>query len=103
MSVIRFQCSGEQKAALIDGVKKIVHNHYLTSVFPNTHVEYKDEGKAVYAERLSELMDRELFSTQDTADGVAISFDTTEEAGFAITGNVYKTQTSHTLAPANPA
>lgn len=91
MSTIAFVCSAEMKGRIIAGVRQIVFNHYFSSVHPNTRAKYENEGKAVYSERLNHLMDSELFTVEETDEGVAISFDTTEEAGFAITHNVYKT------------
>ena len=91
MSVIGFKCSDERK----DEVKKIVwnilKNHYLSSVFPNTRVQYEHEGDEVYAKRMDELMRASLCKFEDTEDGVRFEFDSTEDAGFEIADCVYGT------------
>ena len=91
MSVINFKCSPEQR----DDVKKkcwsAIHKHYINSVFPNSNVQYKKEGKDVYSSRLDDLMTVELCKIEDTEEGISVEFDTTEDAGFSIASAVYGT------------
>lgn len=91
MSIIYFQCEPNRKEELQTGVWKILQEHYLSSVYPNTHVEYEDEGDDVYSERMDILMKEELCTVTDTEDGICVEFDSTEEAGFSIAGSVYGT------------
>ena len=91
MSTINFKCSVEEQ----ENVKKlfwnILYEHYMNTVFPNTNIEYKDEGKEIYSNRMKELMEAELYKVEDTEDCVEIEFDSTENAGFLIADHVYKT------------
>jgi hypothetical protein len=91
MSVILFKCENERKEDVKRKFFNILHDHYSDTVFPNTNVEYKHEGKDVYAERLMELMKSELCKVDDTDDGVRFEFDSTEDAGFTIAMGVYGT------------
>ena len=91
MSVIHFKCASEKR----DEVKKqcwdLVHEHYSNTVFPNSNVKYENEGVAVYAARLDDLMTANLCKTEDTDDGINFEFDSTEDAGFTIASGVYGT------------
>lgn len=91
MSTITFSCTSEQKEALKTGVWEILRNHYYTTVHPNTNVEYENEGKAVYLARLDTLMKEQLCQMECTDEGLVVEFDSTEDAGFAITDEVYHT------------
>lgn len=91
MSVINFKCSPEQREAVKQKCWEIIHNHYSTSVYPNSNVDYKNEGKEVYAQRLTDLMASELCKVEETEDGLSFEFDSTEDAGFSIAMGVYGT------------
>ena len=91
MSVINFKCSPEMREEVKTKCWNILQEHYFGSVFPNTRVEYKHEGKDVYLQRLNELMQAELCKVDDTEDGVRVEFDSTEDAGFSIASGVYGT------------
>ena len=91
MSIINFICESNKKEELKTGVWEIIHKHYLNTVYPNSKVKYANEGKNVYAERLHELMKEELCIITDTEDGICVEFDSTEDAGFSIADNVYRT------------
>ncbi len=91
MSIIRFKCAEEQKENVKNVFWDILLEHYYDSVYPNTKVEYKNEGDNIYKERLNELMLGYLCKVEATDDGVNIHFDSTEDAGFAIADNVYRT------------
>lgn len=91
MSTIFFHCKSEEKEELKKGIWSILQDHYFTSAYPNSNVQYDDEGETVYLARLEELMDRELCNIDDIEDGFELEFDSTEDAGFAITDNVYHT------------
>ena len=49
------------------------------------------EGKEVYRARIDALMLDELCSIADGEDSIAVEFDSTEDAGFAIAERVYGT------------
>ena len=91
MSTIIFRCKNERKEEIKQVVWKILHRHYSNTVFPNTRVDYEDEGEAVYEQRLNELMETELCKIDDTEDGICVQFDSTEDAGFSIASGVYGT------------
>ena len=91
MSTIVFHCKLEEMEEIKKGVRSILKNHYFTSVYPNTKVEYDNEGEDVYLARLEELMDSELCTISDTEDGFTVEFDSTEDAGFLIADHVYRT------------
>ena len=91
MSVINFKCSFEKKEEVKNIFWTILQNHYLSTVRPNTNVEYNDEGKEVYFNRMNELMENELCKVNDLENGIQIEFDSTEDAGFSIADFVYKT------------
>lgn len=91
MSIITFTCEQNEKETLKKGVWNIIHQHYFSTVFPNSNAEYEDEGKEVYSERLKELMEDELCKVNETEDGVLFEFDSTEDAGFSIADSVYGT------------
>jgi hypothetical protein len=91
MSVIVFKCGEERRAEVKKTCFAILHNHYSNTVFPNSNVDYENEGKDVYADRLTELMKSELCKIDDTEDGVRFEFDSTEDAGFSIAMGVYGT------------
>lgn len=90
MSTIVFVCETEKRDILKTGVWEILRTHYFQTVFPNTKVKYENEGKEVYLKRLDSIKDS-LCTFTDTDNGVTIEFDVTEDAGFAITDNVYHT------------
>ncbi len=89
MSVIKFVCKEEQKQYIINGVWDILKEHYFSSATPNNTIKYEYEGKEIYLERLEKLMNDELCSIEETDDGFSFSFDSTEDAGFAIAIVVY--------------
>lgn len=91
MSIINFVCSDAQKEELKSGVWYLIKEHYLSTAFPNTNVKYDKEGKDVYRARLDELMRDELCRIDDTENGIAVEFDSTEDAGCAIAERVYGT------------
>jgi hypothetical protein len=91
MSVINFKCAPDKKEFVKNTCWEIIRAHYFDTVYPNTNVEYKNEGKEVYLERLNELMKTELCKTEETEDGLRFEFDSTEDAGFSIAMGVYGT------------
>lgn len=91
MSVINFRCSEKEAEVVKTKVWAIIKEHYGTSAFPNTNVQYKPESKEVYSARLEELMKSQLCSVADSENGISVTFDTTEDAGFAIAEHVYGT------------
>lgn len=91
MSVILFKCNNERKEEVKQKVWNILHEHYLDSVFPNSHVEYENEGEKVYSKRLNELMESELCKVEEAEDSLRFEFDSTEDAGFSIAMGVYGT------------
>lgn len=91
MSTIYFKCESTKKEDVKTGVWNILQEHYFNSVYPNSNVEYENEGKEVYLERLNGLMEGELCKVTDTEDGICVEFDSTEDAGFLIAGSVYGT------------
>jgi hypothetical protein len=91
MSVINFRCTSEQKEDVKKKVWNILHEHYSSTVFPNTRVKYEDEGEDVYSSRLNKLMESELCKVEDTEEGIQFEFDSTEDAGFSIASAVYGT------------
>lgn len=91
MSIIKFVCTDERKEDIKSGVFDIIREHYLSTAFPNTNAVYENEGKDVYRARLDELMRTELCSIDETEDGIAVEFDSTEDAGSSIAQNVYGT------------
>ncbi len=91
MSTISFVCSDLQKEELKAGVWELIREHYLGTVFPNSNVEYKNEGVDVYKERMGELMKAELCTISDSDDGITVEFDSTEDAGHSIAMSVYGT------------
>ncbi len=91
MSVINFVCNNEQKEEVKAGVWEIIREHYLSTVFPNSNVEFEYEGKNAYRPRMEELMKSELCRLEDTEDGLTVDFDSTEDAGMSIAASVYGT------------
>ena len=91
MSIIAFRCQEDDKERVKNAVWKILTDHYYNTVFPNTNVKYDNEGDEVYLSRLDDLMNTELCSISDTEEGIAIEFDSTEDAGFSIADDVYHT------------
>lgn len=91
MSVINFKCAPEKREEVKQKCWEIIHKHYSDSVFPNTKVEYKNEGKDIYNRRLTEIMQSELCNVEETDDGLSFTFDSTEDAGFSIAMGVYGT------------
>lgn len=91
MSVILFHCDSDKKEEVKNKCWEILHEHYYDSVYPNTHVEYENEGDDVYRSRLNELMQAELCKIEYTEDGIRFEFDSTEDAGFSIASGVYGT------------
>ena len=91
MSTITFTCDESQKESIKKGIWSILKNHYFTSAFPNTNVEYENEGDEVYLARLDDLMKDSLCQVEDTGSGISVTFDSTEEAGFSIASEVYGT------------
>lgn len=91
MSVINFVCSDTQKKEVKEGIRELIREHYLSTAFPNSNSEYKEEGKDVYRSRMEELMKEELCTVEDTESGITVEFDTTEDAGFSIASAVYGT------------
>ncbi len=91
MSIIVFRCQEDDKERVKNAVLKILRDHYYNTVFPNTNVNYDNEGDEVYLSRLDELMNTGLCNVNDTEDGVAVEFDSTEDAGFSIANDVYHT------------
>lgn len=91
MSVVNFICSDTQKKELKAGVWELIREHYLSTVFPNSNVEYEYEGKDVYRPRMEILMQDELCKIQVSEDGITVEFDSTEDAGFSIAASVYCT------------
>ena len=91
MSIISFKCEKEKKESVKEKVWEILRNHYFTTVSPNTRVKYEYEGDDVYLKRLDELMRDELCKIEDTAEGICVEFDSTEDAGFSIADEVYGT------------
>ncbi len=91
MSVINFACSEAERDTLKAGVWEIIREHYLSTVFPNSNVEFEYKGRAHYREDMENLMKAELCRIEFTDEGMAVDFDSTEDAGFAIAENVYGT------------
>ncbi len=91
MSTITFNCTDSQKEALKAGIWEIIREHYLSTVFPNSNVQYENEGKAVYRDRISKLMEAELCTVSDEDEGIIVEFDSTEDAGYSIAASVYGT------------
>mgnify|MGYP004471952791 CR=1 FL=1 len=91
MSTITFTCDESQKESIKKGIWSILKNHYFTSAFPNTNVEYENEGDEVYLARLDDLMKDSLCQVEDTGSGISVTFDSTEEAGSSIASEVYGT------------
>jgi hypothetical protein len=91
MTTINFICDENQKSKVKNGVWEIIRKHYFETVTPNSNVEYEDEGEKVYLERLDELMKSTLCKISDNEKGVLFSFDSTDEAGYAIASDVYGT------------
>ena len=91
MSVITFRCKEHEKEKVKSVVWEIIKDHYYHTVFPNSHVEYDKNAAETYLSGLDELMHAQLCSMEDTADGIAVTFDSTEDAGYAIAENVYHT------------
>ena len=91
MSTITFVCNDSQKTILKSGVWEIIKDHYLGTVFPNSNAEYENEGEEVYRARMDTLMQEELCKIEETADGITVEFDSTEDAGFSIASQVYGT------------
>lgn len=91
MSTITFTCGDKEKAVLKTRFLEIIFNHYYMTVRPNSNAEYKDEGEAVYRERLEKLIKERLCSFEETDEGIIVEFDSTEDAGFAIVEEVYHT------------
>ncbi len=92
MSIINFICDNTKKEALKAGMWELIREHYLSTAFPNTNAEYSRESKEVYRARLDELMRETLCRIDDTENGVAVEFDSTEDAGCSIASSVYGTQ-----------
>ena len=91
MSIINFTYVEDNKQDVINGVWEIIKEHYFSTAIPSSRTQYEYEGKDIYLERLEELMKSELCEVDDTDDGFYIAFDSTEDAGFAIVRDVYKT------------
>lgn len=91
MSVINFVCNDAQKEELKAGVWEIIREHYLSTAFPNSNCEFTYEGKDVYRPRMEELMQSELCHIEETDEGIAVDFDSTEDAGDSIAMSVYGT------------
>jgi hypothetical protein len=91
MTTINFICDENQKSKVKNGVWEIIRKHYFETVTPNSNVEYEDEGEKVYLERLDELMKSTLCKISDNEKGFLFSFDSTDEAGYAIASDVYGT------------
>ncbi len=91
MSTINFICSDTQKKNLKAGVWEIIREHYLSTAFPNSNVEFKYEGKDVYRPRMEELMKDGLCTIEENDSGITVEFDSTEDAGFSIAQSVYGT------------
>ena len=91
MSIIKFVCTEEQKQNIIKGVWEIIKEHYFRAATPNNTIRYEYEGEDVYLGRLDELMQADLCAIVDTDDGFSFTFDSTEDAGMAIAGEVYGT------------
>lgn len=91
MSEIKFVCTDAQKEELKAGVWELIREHYLSTAFPNSNVEYEREGNDVYQSRMDELMQRELCKIEDTDEGITVEFDSTEDAGYSIATSVYGT------------
>ena len=77
MSTITFICGEERKEQLSKGIWSILFQHYFTTVYPNSRVDYENEGKEVYTSRLDDLMKTELCKFQDTEEGLFVEFDST--------------------------
>ena len=95
MSTITFKCGPERKDEVKTGIWEIIHDHYITTAFPNTNVDYEYEGEEVYADRLDKSMKNGLCKIKETSEGVQVEFDSTENAGFTIASEVYKTGNSY--------
>lgn len=91
MSVINFKCTPEQREYIKQTCWEIIRDHYLDTVHPNTRVQYDDEGREVYSARLDKLMESDLCEVEETEEGIAFTFDSTEDAGFMIGDDVYHT------------
>lgn len=91
MSIIKFVCTDAQKEEVRAGVWEIIREHYLSTAFPNSNCKFTYEGKDVYRPRMEELMKSDLCTIEETEDGIAVDFDSTEDAGDSIAESVYGT------------
>ena len=91
MGTININCEKDKAELVKKTVFNIIRSHYLDTVYPNSNIEYEDEGKDVYEERMTDLMNRSLFSCEENDEGLVIEFDTTDDAGFFIADEVYHT------------
>lgn len=90
MSEIRFVCSDSQKEEVKAGVWELIREHYLSTVFPNSNVQFEYKGKPHYRP-LEKLMESELCKVEETDEGITVDFDSTEDAGDSIAESVYGT------------
>ena len=95
MSTIYFECKNETKEALAKKVFEIIKDHYFETVEPPVGTSREAENDETYITRLTQLMNDMLYKTSDSDEGIVVEFDTTEDAGFAIAENVYKTSNGY--------
>lgn len=91
MSTIYFECDSEIKNQISKSVFQIVKQHYLNTVAPPPDKTFERESDEVYDSRMEQLMKDQLYRSSDSEEGVTVEFDSTEDAGYAIAENVYKT------------